>query len=570
MHRLLISLCVIVCVAACCPTPTENLLLQAEACLAEQPDSALRILRTIDPARTKRSEWIARRALLEAQYYIEQPNPTYPDSLLEEALTYYVRHEKPARYRARAYFYAGHSYREKNLLPEAMAHYVEAELAVRQCDDLLLRGRIMAAIGGLYRKQYHLRSGVECFEEAVKCFEQVGHRPFILRGLMGLSVDYNAMHNRATAKRYRERAWELARELQDTMAQIYLLRAEATTLIENKQYREAIDLFHQGADRYCHGEMPSDYFYGMALSYLRLKQYDSALMFLQSRIVDAEEQQRREALYDQTFCHWNIHNEWLSGEYDATIGDYENAFLHKSRALRTVDSMYRAEKYSPLPSLRGRSLCSYLEEQNHALNQHIYAHWVFVALLILALIFFILWRRDRRKKLNMCHTQEIAEYRESVIALRQAYLTELARPRAGVDQGVIDRRVEFLRTMLDTILLYNHKTETLSRKVTALFSAESEMGVSWIFEDILNMREPGVVDFLRSSYPQLTDREISIYNMICLDMTKSAICMVQNISPKTYYNQRNFLRGKLQLRNEETFADHFEKLCEACRTAKNR
>lgn len=218
MHRLLISLFMAVCVVACCPTSTEALLLQAEECMAEQPDSARAILQSMDLPQTKNPELVARHALLEAQLLIEQPRPVYPDSLLERALAYYADNEKPAKYRARAYFYAGHSYRERQLYPEAMAHYVEAEQAVRHSKDVLLKGRIMAAIGGLYRKQYHLRSSVECFEEAVACFEQVGHRPFVLRGMMGLAVDYNAMSRQEMTQHYRERSWALARELQDTMA----------------------------------------------------------------------------------------------------------------------------------------------------------------------------------------------------------------------------------------------------------------------------------------------------------------------------------------------------------------
>ncbi|MBR3773140.1 MAG: hypothetical protein IKK86_01765 [Alistipes sp.] len=569
MHRLLISLFVAVCVVACCSTPTEVLPLQAEECMAEQPDSARAILQAMDLSLTRKPELVARHALFEAQLLIEQEKPIYPDSLLKRALAYYADHDKPAKYRARAYFYAGHSYRERQMYPEAMAHYVEAERSVRHSDDVLLKGRIMAAIGGLYRKQYHLRSSVECFEEAVACFKQVEHRPFILRGMMGLSVDYNAMHKHEMKRYYRERSWELARELQDTMAQIYLVRAEAVDLLAEGRFREAIDLFHASADRYCGGVIPSDYCYGMALSYLRLKEYDSAAIYLQKRIADSEEQRRREELYDQTLCHWNVHNEWLLGEFDAATGDFRDAFRHKSNALRTVDSMYRAEKYSSLPSMRGRTLRSYLAEENEDLNRRVVMHWILGVIFICAVVFFFLWRRDHRKKLEALYNQEIAEYRESIITLRHAYLAEQTRPRAGVDAGVIERRVEFLRKVLDTILLYNHKTETLSQKVTALFGVDSsEAKVSWMFEDILNMRQPGVVEFLRRNYPQLTEREVHIYNMICLDMSKSAICMVQNISPKTYYNLRNFLRGKLQLENNETFADHFEKLCKACEASK--
>ena len=44
--------------------------------------------------------------------------------------------------------------------------------------------------------------------------------------------------------------------------------------------------------------------------------------------------------------------------------------------------------------------------------------------------------------------------------------------------------------------------------------------------------------------------------------------MVANISAKTYYNQRNILRGKLALTNNDvTFAEHFETMRQACEKA---
>ena len=77
------------------------------------------------------------------------------------------------------------------------------------------------------------------------------------------------------------------------------------------------------------------------------------------------------------------------------------------------------------------------------------------------------------------------------------------------------------------------------------------------------MRVPGIVEYLKQCHPSLTDREVCLYGMICLDMEKSAICVVLRITVKTYYNARNILRGKLQLTNNTmSFIDHFSALCE--------
>lgn len=569
MIRILLFLLLLCGVSACDSSHEELVLQQADREMAKDPGNAMLLLQQLEPASLSRPH-MAHYALLQAQRLIESPNPIYCDSLLNQAIAYYADHDDEPHLRARTYFYAGHAKREERQFVEAMALFVEADKSVRRCNDHLLRGRILAAMGRLYRKQYHLRSSIECFEEAMTCFEQENHTHFMLRGAMGLAVDYEQLGDTVMADSYWKRAQELADLQQDTVAQLYIARAVATDLVKNKKYRAAIDIFYEATDRWAGGVVPSDYYFGLSLAYLRLHQYDSASLYLHSRITDLEDQQRREALYDQSLDHWNIHNRWLAGEYYSLVGNFEKAYKNKSWALRRADSLYRAEKASPIPSIRGRSMRMHLQERNRNLAEIVLLQWLLAIVLLVAALFLTLWLIARRQQVILTQKQTIARYRDAVKALQESYRQEQLKPRSGVDQGVIDRRVDFLRRFLDTILLYGHKEGVLNQKMSALISSESDQGLSWMIEDILNMREPGIVGYLRETYPQLSERELCIYGMICLDMDKSAICLAQRISVKTYYNVRNILRGKLQLTNNSiSFADHFATLCETFRRAKN-
>ena len=194
--------------------------------------------------------------------------------------------------------------------------------------------------------------------------------------------------------------------------------------------------------------------------------------------------------------------------------------------------------------------------------------WVIVALAFVAMVFFVLWLMAHRRQLILQQRQTILEYRQSIVRLRDAYAAEQSKPRIGIPQDLIDRRLDFMRKLLDVAVLYGNRSELFTRKIGELISSESEGGIQWVFEDILNMQQPGIVDFLKQRFPQLTDRELGLYSMICLDIPKSTICMVANISAKTYYNQRNILRGKLALTNNDvTFAEHFETMRQACEKA---
>lgn len=570
MRYILPLLLILFGITACRPAADERLLDRAEELLVEHPDSALRLVEKIVVKPSDGEGFRTRYNLMLMRCRDKAEGLLPSDSLLEATLNYYEQHDTRRNLVEYAYalYYAGRVAERQGDFSQALAHLLDADRALSSTYDTSLRGDVLMEMARLYRRQRYVQLSSIHFEKAARCFEIHNRHADAMHALMATSAEYHQLGEIQKANLYYHKAQAMAQELQDTVALITLARISATRSIEHGDYDRALQTLREATSAYANGIEPQEFFYLLGLIKLRQGDVDSSAYYLSGHMADYREQQRQDSLYGRSLGHWVLRNEDVAGEFFADMGEYQKAYNRKNRALRILDSIYRAEKLSPIPSMQGRYLRAQLQQQNDILRHRMVMQWVIVALAFVAMIFFIMWLLTRRRQLILQQRQTILEYRQSIVRLRDAYAAEQSKPRIGIPQDLIDRRLDFMRKLLDVAVLYGNRSELFTRKIGELISSESEGGIQWVFEDILNMQQPGFVDFLKQRFPQLTDRELGLYSMICLDIPKSTICMVANISAKTYYNQRNILRGKLALTNNDvTFAEHFETMRQACESA---
>ncbi len=567
MRYILPLLLALIGVTACHSTADEHLLDRAEALLMEYPDSALRLVEQVDVKPSHDGAFCARYNLMTMRCRDKAEGLLPSDSLLEATLDYYEQHDTRNNLLEYAYalYYAGRVAEQEGDFSHAMVHLLDADRALSGTSDTSLRGDVLMEMARLYRRQRYVQLSSIHFEKAARCFEVNNRLADAVHALMATSAEYHQLGDAEKANHFFHKAKSYAQELNDTVALITLARISATRSVERGEYNRAIQTLRGATAAYAHGVAPREFYYLLGLIKLRQDDVDSSAYYLSEHLADYREQQRQDSLYGRSLGHWILRNEDVAGEFFADMGEYQKAYNRKSRALRILDSIYRAEKRSPLPAMQGRYLRAQLQQQNEMLHHRMVMQWVVVALAFVAMVFFVLWLMARRRQLILKQSQTISEYRQAIVLLRDAYTAEQNKPRIGIPQDLIDRRLDFMRKFLDAAVLYGNRSELFMRKIDELISSEAEGGIQWVFEDILNMQQPGFVEFLKQRFPQLTEREVGLYSMICLDMPKSTICKVANISAKTYYNQRNILRGKLSLTNNDvTFAEHFVEMRKAC------
>lgn len=201
------------------------------------------------------------------------------------------------------------------------------------------------------------------------------------------------------------------------------------------------------------------------------------------------------------------------------------------------------------------------------------------------MVFVFLWRLNLRRKKILRQKQEIEEYLNTISRLKGEY--EMLRTQrddrsAGgeshpMDTEIVARRIDFLKQILDIASNFKHDKEKFHEKIEGLLTKggsganrKEPNEIFPIFQDLLDSRQPGIVAYVGSRYP-LSEQELALYCMICMGISKSAICFVLESKSKTYYNYRNLLRNKLAITNDEmTIPQHFERMCSEYRASLRR
>lgn len=158
--------------ASCTPQHNLNaLLMQADSLIEEHPDSALRILESINPEQLHTQPNRAFYALLLTQArdknYIVQTD----DSLIQTAVQYYDS-IGDALLQAKAYYYKGSVYRDANQSGKAIKEYLTAIGFAEKANDKKLLGLIYNNAGYLYYKQDLLEQANAIYQQTEELAKQ--------------------------------------------------------------------------------------------------------------------------------------------------------------------------------------------------------------------------------------------------------------------------------------------------------------------------------------------------------------------------------------------------------------
>lgn len=533
----------------------------AEQRMIDDPDSALSTLRSVDRHTLYTRRGRARFALLYSQALDKNRIEVDRDTLIRTALKYY-RHRGPKRERALAYFYSERIYENMQHIDSAIVQIEKAEKYAQQTDDIYLKGLIANTFAILYESQNFVEKAKDKYLEAADHFSRIGHKENMLGNYMGAIHKFRILKDYPNLLIYHDLAEELALELNDTLNLLFLAHYQIVRIIEEENdYNRALKILQETIAKYYNSNIHSSYYFTLAQIYTKLNKPDSALIYLQPLIDLTEGTQTRDRLEII----------YMTGVSLKKQGKYKQAYEYNHEALAISDTLYFREKEESIPALKEKYKTEQLVMQNLYLKKSNRYQLCIALILLIAILFISLWLSSQRKKQILLQEQKISDYRNAISRLKMEYETFRSSQTANptIAPEIVERRIAFLKQILDTTAHYNHDKELFYTKIEQLLTQhgtnQNKKGPNemfLLFQDILSDRHPGIIDRLREKYPQLTAQELGMYCMICLDMSKSAICLVLGIRLKTYYNYRNILRSKLNIINEEvTIPQHFETFC---------
>ena len=516
----------------------DDRLTAVDSLMHDYPDSALALLTAIDTAILTTEGDRAYRDLLLTQARYKAYITATSDSDINRALAYYRAHSKEREKLTRAYIYKGAVMNELGYPDSAMFYYKHAE-ANADRDDYFLLGYINSRIADLYREQYSQDSdAITRFKEAIRYFTMLSDTGFVISTLGDLGSLYGEIAP-DSSKRYLSQAIELAQQFnpslqyehKSTLAGVYFFQND----FQNAK-RIAMDVMKNGTD-FC--EETQIYYYA-TISYLKLGNIDSAKQMLNvlPSPVDAVDSMNYYDILAEIAGAENNHSNYR--KYKELYHDMTERILSESKKGDIAVARIEFDKQQSQKEFEIK------EKKSH---NNIVAIIV-TSLFIIALIIFFAHRMFTKKSKEYAG---IKNELENTLAV----LREQANRNKSVSE-LVAHRTAALDELYQNIRVKTSGKEGRAKKVLPLSSVFKGMHdrneilkvdlKEKFWEDMklsVDGEYNGIYTFVENNYPDLSERELKIFCLLCANLSPQIIRLCMNLtSPRTVTNYRSLIIKK--------------------------
>lgn len=544
-------LAVVLCLS-CGRRDLTEVLDRAEACMLEQPDSALHLLQTVDRTHISGASHRARYALLYSQAldknYIDVDN----DSLIRVAVDYYKR-RGDAHEKALAYFYLGRIYDNAGDETQATEAFVEAETHALNTDDHYICGLIYSYLGNLYFAQYSFDEALDMYDKSEKCYARAGQLRNEGYMIEAKARVYNLSGNTKACFREYERAIKLFSELNDVQYVAFLTCDLSMVKFQSADY-ESLSL--------------EDLNLTLNSLYSNKDLTFKSLVFYKDNNLDSARYYAKKALTDNKF----ESEKQIAGIYyflsiiERKLGNYKLAFECINHYAAQMDSINLFERSNLIQKIEKRYNNTLLKNSLVAQETfHMYQLKIICLLVFFGIVFFILVLIrliKKRKLIEVKKDQEIKAYKLMTEDLSSNYdelkvlYDRLSSERDQNDETEIrfikalDSRLRGLGQLLEEAYLFPNKPERFLRKFQEYVRDSTTK--EFAFTDlryVVNKKYYGIIDYLNKTYPDLSESDLDLCSMICFGFCSNSIRQIYaHTNPDSLYNKRSKLRNKLKLR----------------------
>ena len=513
----------------------------ADSLLASDPDSALALIKTLAPADFATDGDRAYRDLLLTQARYKCYITATSDSDINRALGYYRAHSGDQEKLTRAYIYKGAVMEELGHPDSAMLYYKHAE-ATAAPDDYFNLGYVNLRIADLFLRESSEDSSIVIrLNQAISYYETLQDTFFLVSALgkLGSMVGYS---HPDSAKHYLWRAIELSCQFdstlqyshESTLAGVYLFQKEYT-----QANALAMDVLRHGSEY----SFETRFYYYAAMSYIKLGKLDSA-MYVMSVMPEPED-----AVDSLTYYN-------LVSEISKIDGNTKNYAENVSNSKKLLGDILYTSCEKELLKIESDFDKQRQKLENAAAKKR--NMWFLltglVLLIILSLLTFWMWYENksfRHEKEAMTTELEQAMIQmkdlksnasdtsvSRLVGLRLSAIQELYNSiKMKIDDDNRKRKVITLSSLIKSI---HERRDFLELKLKNSFWEKIRLSVDGEYN--------GIYTYVKTRYPNLTQRELNYFCLLCSGISPQLIMMCMNVTnAKTVTNYRTQIMKKLGL-----------------------
>ncbi|MDR0748886.1 MAG: tetratricopeptide repeat protein [Tannerellaceae bacterium] len=330
-------------------------LIQAEAMMWDEPESALAVLDTIKiPVRD--TYQYAIRCLLYTQAQNRNNISYTSDSLIRVAVRYFESRDDIHR-KAMTWFYAGRVYADLRQTVEAATFYIKARDAASQTTDHRLQYLICLNYGWLCLNQMALDQAKGLLNEAYIHAQASGVEKYCVTALDYIGRYYAFNQQMDSAVVLLEQAVELGKQMNDSTSLITVLNDAAITLYMTGKYDQAISYLYESVSleqAKNTGDIYSAY-HNLGDSYRLIGKTDSAVHYL-NKALGSENPELLQS------CYFSL------AEVNRDLSQWEEAVYYTELFWQYTDSIAQSAHHKEITELHARSEYQQAENRNSRLR----------------------------------------------------------------------------------------------------------------------------------------------------------------------------------------------------------
>ena len=516
----------------------EETLAQAEALVAEKPDSALLLLQSLENTSFRNRAQHARYALLHAEAAERAEIAENNDSLLRIAWEYYSKHPNEIRGICKTRYYQGRSRLRQGDKPGALRMFLEVEEQLRTIDEPYYLGLLYLRIGGVYRAELNFVTAYRYYREARDLFMRSENPRQTAEALLGMSVSALRMRDLGRARRDGSMALELADDLHDdTLVRRSLgLLATLYTVTENERIPDDL---RQRIEHAVRNDTTAAGHCTLAQTQLFRNRPDSARYYLRLAEKAGADDDMRPML------------EYTAYRVEARAGNYREAARKIDRFIFLNDSLTR----SALQTSAGMIEKEYFRERTAFADfrMQIRRTWERVVagtlLLLLGIAGLLVRQRmrihkERNERYLLLIREAEAEYRNLSRNLAQRDLAE-ARMKGLIASrfDIVDRLGKTLYERENTVAGQAAMTREVKRLIEG-FAENGEMLRE--LEQIVDMAHDEVMQKLRRNFPKMKEADVRLLCYIFGGFSPQVISLFMEESVANVYARKSRLKSRIK------------------------
>ncbi len=506
-------------------------------------------------------------AILHFEYLIRNGSTLQPESLLNNAISYFQKKKSP--YLANALFLKARLLDYANQPEQAIHLYLEAEDLALKIPDHALLAYIYTDMGNLNYNQGFYVEARDKYEQAQEYYQLIGHTQYVLSTQLDIISIYYAEKNYTLAL---QQTQELIPQVKhDSTLYGQALNNLAHTYWHSKQYDSAMVYLHQVKsilpkknDLHIYAN------YKIAMIQYKQEQYDSA----QHYALKVIEQEGRVELHKA--CYGILANVAMKRKDEKAQWYY---FVKRDSCNKVLlDIAQQTPAHEVEQQIK--------QEKNLAYQTKISIYGTALAMLcILAALLYLRIRTQQHKRINNKleeANKNIHQQKEAIKQLQESkeienqqkaeQLAELNRQLAqsiAQQQTLIDQRrknlsiaTKAIKDKIEQHETYYRRQENLSLEEaqhkayhTQIYIHNNAKLMKWLNQQFSNLGKK-----LLQAHPTLTERDMQLLVLILLETPYKTTSTILNITSNSIGKTQIRLAEKLGYKNMEALRKYMEEL----------